>query len=294
MFRVMKAMLAEFSYFMEKYFGKTSILWSIVFMAVCCAVIFITITRVIEYIVEERGNSGRQKVVHWSSESVKAAEFSSESGTEPKKTGELPKKKILKFKLYGLYTVYSALILLCSYSFNKLVLLTYTWDSKLQRVMSNFTYMLSFKSNRKLFFSALSLPDNVFNKNHVFNIALYLNDSQWNNIIEKLDSEKWYFEKVQKAIYEILHIGDYHLSLGVLYQGILSYIPIALLVLLGVILFVKNYKIDACVVVIISGVCLLYNFGTCIFVCISMYLGLLIKIWFGSLNLLGFKNNRTA
>ena len=28
MFRVMKAMLAEFSYFMEKYFGKTSILRS--------------------------------------------------------------------------------------------------------------------------------------------------------------------------------------------------------------------------------------------------------------------------
>ena len=177
----MKAMLAEFSYFMEKYFGKTSILWSIVFMAVCCAVIFITITRVIEYIVEKRGNSGRQKVVHWSNDSVKAAELSKESGAESKKTGELPKKKTLKFKLYGLYTVYSAFILLCSYSFNKLVLLTYTWDSKLQRVMSNFTYMLSFKSNRKLFFNALSLPDNVFNKNHVFNIALYLNDSQWDN-----------------------------------------------------------------------------------------------------------------
>ena len=93
MFRVMKAMLAEFSYFMEKYFGKTSILWSIVFMAVCYAVIFITITRVIEYVVEERGNSGRQKVVHWSNDSVKAAELSKESGAESKKPASYLRKK---------------------------------------------------------------------------------------------------------------------------------------------------------------------------------------------------------
>lgn len=256
MFRVMKAMLAEFSYFLEKYCGITSIIWSIVFMAMCCSVIFVTFVKILEVLCEKKKMENYQKF--------------------PLIFGALE-------KMYGLYSLYVCIIALCAYFFNRLITLTYTWDSKLQRVMSNFTYVLSFKSNRRLFLNALSLPDNSFNQKHLFNIALYLNDAQWDDVIRSLNSEKWYFEKVQKAVVEILHVGSYHLTLGIFYQNILAYIPVILIAILGVILIIKNYKRDGIITIIVASICIFYNLGTGIFVCASIYLGILIKLWFGVL-----------
>ena len=45
MFRIIKSQLAEFSYFLEKYFGITSIVWSVLFIAGACAVIGIAISK---------------------------------------------------------------------------------------------------------------------------------------------------------------------------------------------------------------------------------------------------------
>ena len=39
MLRILKSLLAESSYFFEKYFGATSIAWSVIFVAFCSAVI---------------------------------------------------------------------------------------------------------------------------------------------------------------------------------------------------------------------------------------------------------------
>ena len=50
MYKILKSMLAEFSYFIEKHFGITSILWSILFMAGCCAIVGVVIMKTAEII----------------------------------------------------------------------------------------------------------------------------------------------------------------------------------------------------------------------------------------------------
>ncbi len=54
MLSLMKAQLAEFSYFLEKYFGLTSIIWSILFMSFCYALFFALVTKIIEYIIHKK------------------------------------------------------------------------------------------------------------------------------------------------------------------------------------------------------------------------------------------------
>lgn len=45
MYRVLKSVMAEFSYFLEKYFDITSTLWTILFIAVACAMVVATICK---------------------------------------------------------------------------------------------------------------------------------------------------------------------------------------------------------------------------------------------------------
>ena len=85
------------------------------------------------------------------------------------------KKKTETAKVNLFFPVYIGIMLLITYFINYLVNTAYTWNSKLQRVMSNFEYVLSFKTNRHAFLFALNLPDNVQNKKSLFKIALYMN-----------------------------------------------------------------------------------------------------------------------
>ena len=54
MFRIIKSQLAEFSYFLEKYFGITLIVWSILFIAGACALIGIAISKTAEIIYKKK------------------------------------------------------------------------------------------------------------------------------------------------------------------------------------------------------------------------------------------------
>ena len=54
MFRLIKSQLAEFSYFLEKYFNITSIIWSILFVALIHAVILIVVVKIAEIIYERK------------------------------------------------------------------------------------------------------------------------------------------------------------------------------------------------------------------------------------------------
>lgn len=232
MLRVLKSMMAEFSYFLEKYFDITSILWSVLFISVCCAIVSIVVVKVIEILLARSGK---------------------------------PEKKC--------FPIYIGCTLFFSYIVNRLLLLPQTWDSKLQRVMSNFQYVLSFTTNRRAFLDSLMLPDNVTNQDNLFNIAMYLNDSQWKQVLEATGDGGWYFQKVQKALTEILRLGDNHLSLNVVYQNWMAYIPMIFIILLGIALIIKHQKISGMLVLISGVLCIVYTFGTSIFMCIMLYLG---------------------
>ena len=75
------------------------------------------------------------------------------------------KKKKKEYNLYYLCAIFTAIF---GYMMNILITQVYTWNSKLQRVMSNFNYVLSFDSSRKAFLNALSLPDNAVIKKIFF------------------------------------------------------------------------------------------------------------------------------
>lgn len=178
----------------------------------------------------------------------------------------------------SLFPVYVGFTVVCSYIMNRLIALSYTWDSKLQRVMSNFHYILSFKANRKLFLNALSLPDNTTNNNGLFQIAMYLNNKQWQNVYDNAGGSQWYFAKVKKAIDEILKVGDTHLTLGVIYQGAAMLIPIVLIIVFGVILLLKGKKLHGILVLVCAGLCVFGNFGAVIFMAAMLIFGELLSI----------------
>ena len=144
--------------------------------------------------------------------------------------------------------------------------------------MSNFHYVLSFKANRKLFLNALSLPDNTTNNNGLFQIAMYLNNNQWQKVYDNAGGSQWYFAKIKKAVDEILKVGDTHLTLGVVYQGVAILIPIALIIVLGVILLLNGKKLHGILVLVCTGLCAFGNFGAVIFMATMLILGELLSI----------------
>lgn len=154
MYKILKSMLAEFSYFIEKHFGITSILWSILFMAGCCAIVGVVIMKTAEIISCCKSTKKAKKGVgkNGITDGDEAVSVASAANTGDNECG--------KYKNgLSLFPVYVGFTVVCSYMMNRLIALSYTWDSKLQRVMSNFHYVLSFKANRKLFLNALSLPE---------------------------------------------------------------------------------------------------------------------------------------
>ena len=276
MYKILKSMLAEFSYFIEKHFGITSILWSILFMAGCCAIVGVGLVKAAETIACGKHEKKVKKSVVKNGEAVgkddvAASEVNADNNSDSGRCGKC-KNSLSLFPVYVGFTV------VCSYIMNRLIALSYTWDSKLQRVMSNFHYILSFKANRKLFLNALSLPDNTTNNNGLFQIAMYLNNKQWQNVYDNAGGSQWYFAKVKKAIDEILKVGDTHLTLGVVYQGAAMLIPIALIIVLGVILLQKGKKLHGILVLVCAGLCAFGNFGAVIFMATMLILGELLSI----------------
>lgn len=236
MSRIIKAMMAEFSYFLEKYFGVTSIIWTILFIAFCGAIIFTVVTKVCELIYKNK------------------------------------KRKDKSF-----FTLYIGLTMFISYICNNLILMPQTWDSKLQRVMSNFKYVLSFPSNGDIFFEALKIPSNASNENNLFHIAMHLNDSQWDKIFESAGGSSWYFEKIHKAITEILRIGDYHLSLSVVYQAsIIVFIPMMMVLILSIYMFYKKHIWGGILTTLSSISCVIFSFGGAIFMASMLYIGMIV------------------
>lgn len=233
MFKLIKSIMAQFSYFIEKYMSADSIIWTIIFMSLYCAVIFAVILKIITLLFKYN-------------------------------------KSILP--------IYTGITIICSFAMNRLISTAYTWDSKLQRVMSNFEYMMSFQTNRQIFLSALNLPDNTYNQDHIFKIAMYLNDSQWQDVLNKAgEGASWYFAKIQKAFQDILKLGNWHLSLGITYQGLLTFLPVIAIALLGIFFVIrKKKKLTGCMILGTSALCMLENFGTGIFTCLTLYIGILI------------------
>ena len=244
MLRILKSLLAEFSYFLEKYFDVTSIAWSVIFIAFCFAVIIGSAVKGLFWIIKT------------------------------KKT----KKKIQEVRVDLFFPIYTGIMLFITYFVNYLVNTAYTWDSKLQRVMSNFEYVLSFKTNRHAFLFALNLPDNAQNKKSLFKMALYLNDKQWHSVFNNAGEGAWYFEKVKKAIFEILHVGDCHLMLKPFQQGWLAYLPIAgMLIILLIFLLRRNWmNALASTAACIFG--LFVNMGAGIFMLSAICFGILWSI----------------
>lgn len=241
MLRILKSLLAEFSYFLEKYFGITSIMWSIILIAFCCTVIIGAMVKGLLFAIKTK---------------------------KDKKANETGKTD-------GFFSVYTGIILIVTYFVNYLVNTAYTWDSKLQRVMSNFEYVMSFKTNRHAFLFALNLPDNAQNKKSLFKMALYLNNKQWNSVFDNAGEGAWYFEKVKKAIFEILHAGDCHLMLKPIQQGWVAFLPIVGLLIISVIFLLRKYWLNATVSVIACILGLFMNMGADVFMLSAMCFGII-------------------
>ena len=223
MLRVVRPMMGQISYFFEKYFDKTSLVWTLVFMAMCTSVLAVVAVKIAENLWKKKHEP----------RSFLAAGF-----------------------------VISAVM---SRPIDYLMYIPFTWVSLLQRAMSNFLYVLSFDSNRKIFLDALGLADSEYNQDRLFRIAFLMDDSQWNAVLDNAGDSGWYFAKIQKTIYAVTHFWGQHLSISVSMQGLLAFIPVLATVVLGLFLFFRKKRISGAVVIAcgISGIW--SNFGTTIY-----------------------------
>ena len=247
--RLLKSMLASYSYWLEKYFGITSIVWSIAFLGCCCGLFFAVAARLLKELAKRKNRRGR-----WS---------------------------------------FFSLVLIaavpCTYLMNRLAIMAYTWDSKLHRVMSNFEYIISFGSNKKIFMDALHLAESQSGEGRLFHVAMYLNDTQWDTVKAAAGGGSWYFEKIEKALSEILRIGSCHLSLGVYYQNCLANLPGILILLLAFVVWQsgdrkaerekKRRKGIAVFLVVLAGIGLLGSLGAYIFLAAMLYSGVFCYCW---------------
>lgn len=225
-------MAAEFSYFLEKYFGITSIIWTVIFLAVCCAIVFAVTVKICEHFLHRK-----------------------------------------------LQYIYLGITAICSFIANFVIFMSYTWDSKLQRVLSNFKYVMSFSSNREIMFDTLLINNTEESMNKLSHIAMYLDASQWNKVEKAAEDAGWYFEKVENAIRDILMVGDYHFTKSVYCQDIFAYIPVIMIAVLAVIVFKRQKKIESCIVLGLAIMSIGTTLGGSIFICTMLYIGYVLNFY---------------
>ena len=63
MLRILKSLLAESSYFFEKYFGATSIAWSVIFVAFCSAVIIGSTVKGLFWVIGIKKNKKKKSLM---------------------------------------------------------------------------------------------------------------------------------------------------------------------------------------------------------------------------------------
>ena len=121
---VLKPMFGQASYFFEKHFKADCLIWTILFMAFCCAIVAVVLAGGAEALWKRK--RGRD---------------------DPSFMG-------------GSMAICTVL----SFPVNVLLDAPFIWVSKLQRVMSNSNYVLSFDSNLNAFLGGLGLENNEHNK----------------------------------------------------------------------------------------------------------------------------------
>lgn len=190
-----------------------------------------------------------------------------------------------KNKAYNLLPVCFAGVGIFSYYIDILSKRAYLWNSLLQRVISNFEYVLSFESNKRLFLEALNLPNNEYNSNHLSSIAMFLNSNQWRQIIDDTGGNSWYFEKIYKSMNNVLGLDGYNLALKVMKQGYIVFLSLAIILLLALILVIKKQKISAVTSAIVGLLCIIETLGGNVFTISALWLTLFLYLLFSkSLN----------
>lgn len=174
--------------------------------------------------------------------------------------------KNFSVKIQRLWQVVSASYLMVSGFFmNTIVKNLPTCISRIQRVMENFAYVTSFDGNRQTFLFGLGIADNEANRESIQRIAYFLNDKQWQSVIDYKDGSAWYFEKIKDAIDGVVKIGRTHLSVGILYQSTAAFIPVLILFALAIGLLFYKKKIG--IIVLFSALfSLIGNLGGAIYI----------------------------
>lgn len=234
MTRILRPMFGQASYFFEKYFRADCLLWSVLFMAFCAAVVSAT------------------------------AAGGAEALWKRKHGGESP-------SFLGAAMAACAAL---SFPVSNLIQIPFTWVSKLQRVMSNFNYMMTFDSNREIFLGGLGIPDNEYNQARMFRIAMSLGNGEWESVLEKAGGSGWYFEKVRKAIFGVIRMGGQNLTVKP--EWIPALLLLALLAIPGIYYILKKNYLCGGVALSCAMLSFVRDLGTGIFSAASLYFCVLI------------------
>lgn len=114
---------------------------------------------------------------------------------------------------------------------------------RLEKILSNASYLLGMENNRTIFFQSLAIPDTQVNREQIGYIIYYMNDSEWKRAEEAAGSMQWYLESIHGSLDRTIKVFGIHLGKTVWQQHAVSYVLLLFLCLVCYLFFLhKNWE----------------------------------------------------
>ena len=145
---------------------------------------------------------------------------------------------------------------------NSMCAALYTCSTRLKNILGNLEVVAASNTYAEAFLSSIGLPFNENTKSSIASIAYFLNKEQWTKAMRNTGDIGWYFGKVGINLLEITNLFGCHVSVPAIKQGIVAYIPAAVICIVGICVLKRGGKIvEGILYIILSGLCVISSFG---------------------------------
>lgn len=172
------------------------------------------------------------------------------------------RKVLLHFKRRTWTWAPPALSILLLFRINSMCSALYTCSTRLKNILGNLEVVAASDTYAKAFLSSIGVLFNEKTKASIASIAYFLNKEQWKEAMEKTGNIGWYFGKAGINLLEITNLFGCHVSVPAIKQGIVAYIPAAVICGIGVYILKKKKRIaEGILYICLSGLCVISSFG---------------------------------
>ena len=185
------------------------------------------------------------------------------------------RKILLRFRRGTWTWAPPALSILLLFRINSMCSALYTCSTRLKNILGNLEVVSASDTYAKAFLSSIGVPFNEKTKASIASIAYFLNKEQWKEAMEKTGNLGWYFGKAGINLLEVTNLFGCHVSVPAIKQGIVAYIPAAVICIIGIYVLKREKKIAKGVLyIVLSGLCAISSFG-------AAFTAMFMLVWYG-------------